>query len=76
MMLFCMKGMFSGNKHKQSDSAQAHASQQEIQQLQIKMADLMEQNHKQMQEIEALKAKSSSNVIKITDEQLPQRGIS
>lgn len=64
MMLFCMKGMFSGSK----DSKGNHTQQSEIQSLQIKMADLMEQNHKLTQEIDDLKRNQdnqSSNVIQL-----------
>ncbi|UYG98066.1 DUF2933 domain-containing protein [Cytobacillus firmus] len=63
MMLFCMKGMFSGNKESKVNQTQ----QYELQSLQIKMADLMEQNHKLTQEIENLKNPTSedSNIVKL-----------
>lgn len=75
MMLFCMKGMFSGRKDTTSDSAQIHHLQQDLQQLQIKMAELMEQNHKQLKEIEALRTKPS-NVIEMTEGKFSKREIS
>lgn len=76
MMLFCMKGMFGGNKNKKTGWVQTSVSRQEFQQLQIKMADLMEQNHKQMKEIEDLKAKQSNNVVQLADERLSKWEIS
>ncbi|MGF9714960.1 MULTISPECIES: DUF2933 domain-containing protein [Paenibacillus] len=76
MMLFCMKGMFGGNKNKKTGAVNTSVSQQESQQLQIKMADLMEQNHKQMKEIEDLKAKQSNNVVQLADERLSKWEIS
>lgn len=76
MMLFCMRGMFLGNKDKNTGLVQTHVSQQEFQQLQIEMADLMEQNHKQMKEIEALKAKQSNKVIDQTEKKLSIREMS
>ncbi|WP_166240126.1 DUF2933 domain-containing protein [Paenibacillus turpanensis] len=54
MMLLCMRGLFSGNKNPK-DAAQTDAGHHEIQQLQIRMAELMEQNQKLMLEMEALK---------------------
>lgn len=56
MMLFCMKGMFSGNKQADAPKAQVQAKQpqvsvQDMQALQIKMAEMMEQNHNLMKEI-------------------------
>jgi hypothetical protein len=73
MMLFCMKGMFGGHKDKKAGSVQTHVSQEEFQQLQIKMADLMEQNHKQTKEIEGLKTKQSTNVVQLDEERLSER---
>ena len=63
MMVFCMKGMFSGNKESKGDQTQ----QSDLQSLQLKMADLMEQNHKLSQEMENLKNPKSevSNVINL-----------
>lgn len=75
MMLFCMKGMFSGSKDTKTGSTQNQVSQHEMQQLQIQMADLMEQNHKLIREMETLKAKPS-NVIELTEEKISKREIS
>ena len=63
MMVFCMKGMFSGNKESKGDQTQ----QSDLQSLQLKMADLMEQNNKLSQEMENLKNPKSevSNVINL-----------
>lgn len=61
MMLVCMKGMFSGNKESKANQT----NQTDLQSLQIKMADIMEQNHKLTQEIENIKNPKSdeTNVI-------------
>jgi regulator of replication initiation timing len=63
MMLFCMKGMFGGDKKAEAKKAaaanaqaeQAQTSLQEVQSMQIKMAEMMEQNHKLMQEMQEMK---------------------
>ncbi|UOQ94007.1 DUF2933 domain-containing protein [Halobacillus shinanisalinarum] len=67
MMMFCMKGMFSGNKDrgekgKETKSAeiQPKTSPQDVQSLQIKMAELMEENQKLMKEIKDMKETQSS----------------
>ncbi|MFC4767001.1 DUF2933 domain-containing protein [Effusibacillus consociatus] len=70
MMLFCMKGMFGGNKDSDKSakitSEQPQVSTEELQALQIKMAELMEQNHSLMKELQSLKedqsGKSAANV--------------
>jgi len=67
MMLFCMKGMFSGNKDKKGDAPQSGVSSQELRDLQIKMADLMEQNQKLTREVQAMKG-SHSNVVELNEE--------
>ncbi len=72
MMLFCMKGMFSGSKDKNNGSAQTNVSQHDMQQLQIKMADLIEQNHILTKEIDILKTKPS-NVIELTEVKMSKR---
>jgi hypothetical protein len=58
MMLFCMKGM-GGNKEKnakaKANADQPQVSPSEMQSLQIKMAEMMEQNHKLMQEMQSMK---------------------
>ena len=60
-----MKGMFSGNKD--SKGNQTQTQQSDLQSLQIKMADLIEQNHKLAQDLENFKNTPSqeSNVIKL-----------
>lgn len=73
MMLFCMKGMFTGNKDSKNNSAQSNVSQQELQHLQIKMGEMMEQNHKLMKELESRK---HSNVVELNEESVSKRGIS
>jgi uncharacterized protein YlxW (UPF0749 family) len=65
MMLFCMKGMFSGNKDKKSENNNITEQAQqpaEIQSIQIKMAELMEQNHELMNEIKEMKKTQGKNV--------------
>jgi uncharacterized protein (DUF3084 family) len=66
MMLFCMKGMSGGNKDKDAKGKktkgkemQPQVSQQEMQSLQIKMADMMEQNRELVKEVKALKESQS-----------------
>lgn len=63
MMLFCMRGMFGGKKdHEQSSMPQtdkSHVSSEEVQALQIKMAELMEQNHNLTKELQAIKESKS-----------------
>lgn len=65
MMLFCMKGMFTGKKEKKEKSQDTlpQPSQQDLQSLQIKMADLMEQNEKLNAEVQSLKKPQASNVV-------------
>jgi hypothetical protein len=67
MMVFCMKGMFSGKKEAKG-TEQPQVSSQEIQSLQIKMADMMEQNHKLMKEIESMK-EPSPKVMQLVEKQ-------
>jgi hypothetical protein len=72
MMLFCMKGMFSGNKTESKGNSQVQASQKnELQSVQMQMADLMEQNHKLMEEVKALKESQSKgeNVVELEKNQ-------
>jgi FtsZ-binding cell division protein ZapB len=64
MMLFCMKGMFTGNKDKKSASnnvAQQGVQQSDIQSIQVKMEELMEQNHELMTEINEMKKAQGNN---------------
>ncbi len=75
MMLFCMKGMFTGNKDKKENSPQSNVLQQEMQQLQIKMGEIMEQNHKLMKELES-RQQSPSNVVELKEQSAPKRSIS
>jgi len=67
MMIICMAGMFGGNKNKKGDASQSGVSQQELQNLQIKMADLMEENQKLAREVQGMKG-SSSNVVELNEE--------
>lgn len=75
MMLFCMKGMFTGNKDSKNTSAQSNVSNQELQQLQIKMGEMMEQNHKLMKELES-RNQLPSNVVDLEEESASKRSIS
>lgn len=60
MMLFCMRGMFSGNKCEHMKHNHQGASSTEIQKLQDKMTELVEQNQSLKQEIQSMKMKASS----------------
>lgn len=58
MMVLCMGGMFMGKKEnggKKASVEQTGSSEQELQSLQIQMADLIEQNHHLAREIQSLK---------------------
>lgn len=56
MMLFCMKGMFNGHKHGETNrTEQSQVSAEEFQLLQTKMNELTEQNAHLLQEIQSLK---------------------
>ncbi|WP_419879554.1 DUF2933 domain-containing protein [Brevibacillus centrosporus] len=63
MMLFCMKGMFSGKKERHDKTVHQQASPTELQQLQMKMGELMEQNHNLLKEIQSIKEKESSSKV-------------
>lgn len=67
MMIFCMKGMFSGGKDSKTNNAQFNITQQELQNLQLKMADLIEENQKLAREVQAMKG-SSSNMVELNEE--------
>jgi predicted transcriptional regulator len=77
MMLFCMKGMFSGNKKGKKSTATSNVPStsqvsNELQTLQIKMAELMEQNHQLMKEMKSIKEEtqnSSENVVELKENQ-------
>ncbi|UOF92339.1 DUF2933 domain-containing protein [Fodinisporobacter ferrooxydans] len=60
MMLFCMKGMFGGKKDGGShgETETSVITQTKFNRMQIQMADLIEQNHNLMKEIQALKESS------------------
>ncbi|MFZ3579089.1 DUF2933 domain-containing protein [Virgibacillus sp. DJP39] len=80
MMLFCMKGMFGGNKNKDSkenSNSQLQTSQQEeLQSVQLKMADIMEQNHQLAKEVKSLKEESKgSNVVQLEKDQGNQEAL-
>jgi len=56
MMLFCMKGMFSGHKHGDGNrTEQSQVSPEEFQVLQTKMNELTEQNAHLLKEMQSLK---------------------
>jgi len=58
MMLFCMKGMFSGkgrHNHTNGGHSQGSSTSEEVKSLQIKVAELMEQNHHLSKEIQPVK---------------------
>lgn len=64
MMLFCMKGMFSGGK-KDCNSKKTSNSSDYMKSLQMQMQNLQEQNMKLMNEMKSLKS-NESNVISIS----------
>ncbi|MDC3412250.1 DUF2933 domain-containing protein [Aquibacillus sp. 3ASR75-11] len=64
MMLFCMKGMSSGNKEEKTANQNAvqqgnQGNASEVEALQIKMAVIMEQNHELMNEIKSIKGEKA-----------------
>ncbi|TFE27463.1 DUF2933 domain-containing protein [Cohnella luojiensis] len=64
MMIFCMKGMFFGNKNtdgKGQTNGQTGVSTQDFQNLQIKIAEMMEQNHNLTKELQSLKQSQTIN---------------
>lgn len=67
MMFFCMRGMSGGHKNAKTHSGHDGVSQKELQELQISMADLMEQNHRLSKEVQSLKG-NASNVIELEEE--------
>lgn len=58
MMLFCMKGMFSGGK-KDCNTKQSLASSDEMKSLQTQIQNLQEQNIKLMEEMKSMKQTAS-----------------
>lgn len=62
MMLFCMKGMFSGKKDdvKATGGIQMNTSTQEMQALQLKMTEMMEQNQMLMNEVKELRVQKEN----------------
>ena len=67
MMFLCMRGMSGGHKNAKPHSDHDGVSQKELQELQISMADLMEQNHRLSKEVQSLK-ENASNVIELEEE--------
>lgn len=55
MMLFCMKGMFTGNKDKKGKEEVQLSEKDGLQEIQLQMAELIEQNHKLTEEVNTLK---------------------
>ena len=60
MMLFCMKGMFTGNKDKENKKEVQLPEKEGLQSIQLQMAELLEQNRKLTEEVNALKGSNSS----------------
>ena len=60
MMIYCMIGMRKPKDTKKR-SEEPGTTQQEVQQLQIKMAEMMEQNQHLSREIQTLKQQRNSN---------------
>lgn len=61
IMIFCMIGM-RGSKNVKTHMEEPVASQQELQQLQIKMAELIEKNHHLSSEVQTLKEQKNSRL--------------
>lgn len=65
MMLFCMKGMFTGGK-KDCHSKQGNTSTEDLKALQMQVQNLQEQNMKLMDEMKSFKQANENNVISIS----------
>jgi uncharacterized protein (DUF3084 family) len=89
MMLLCMKGMFGGSKDKDAKAKanQPQVSPSEMQSLQMKMAEMMEQNQKLMNELQSMKESQSvkasqpeeqvhSNVVEMKEEARAKKVVS
>ncbi|MCM3443355.1 MULTISPECIES: DUF2933 domain-containing protein [Metabacillus] len=63
MMLFCMKGMFTGSK-KDCHSKQVNNSTDDMKSLQMQVQNLQEQNMKLMDEMKSFK---QANIISISN---------
>jgi Protein of unknown function (DUF2933) len=72
MMLFCMKGMFTGGK-KDCHSKQVNNSTDEMKSLQMQVRNLQEQNMKLMNEMKSFK---QANVHSISNKDTNQKIIS
>ncbi|MGM0867508.1 MAG: DUF2933 domain-containing protein [Bacillota bacterium] len=72
MMLFCMKGMFTGGK-KDCHSKQVNNSTDEMKLLQMQVQNLQEQNMKLMDEMKSFK---QANVTSISNNDTNQKIIS
>jgi hypothetical protein len=72
MMLFCMKGMFTGGK-KDCHSKQVNNSTDEMKSLQMQVRNLQEQNMKLMDEMKSFK---QANVPSISNKDTNQKIIS
>jgi hypothetical protein len=75
MMLFCMRGMFTGNKKESNKPHNITSSSEpsEMQSLQLKMAELMEQNHQLMKEVESIKQIKTSKAVSDENENQQQQ---
>lgn len=69
MMLFCMKGMFSGHNHQRGKCVdeQSVLPQEDIKSLHAKMVELAEQNSFLVKEVQSLK--ETVTVLKAANEQ-------
>lgn len=65
MMLFCMKGMFFGNKKESTKSHNVPDSTEtnQMQSIQVKMAELIEQNHQLTKEVHSMKETKQLNEV-------------
>lgn len=60
MMIFCMKGMSGHNHGDKTSCEQPRVSEQELQSMNAKMAEIMEQNSYLLKELQSLKESMSA----------------
>lgn len=72
MMVFCMKGMFSGSKNKEVKKEAQQLRQGDLQTVQQQVAELMEQNNKLIEEVHSLKQSGTagSKVVQLDKERM------
>lgn len=71
MMLFCLKGMFTGGK-KDCHSKQVNTPNEDMKSLQIQMQELQQQNRKLMDEMKSFKKENDNNEFHLETEVNPK----